>query len=83
VAFSSPAITRSCHAWQWLVAATSAQQRQQRHHQQLTNSSTILKMFTFPENLDLLGDCCNLFFALFLFFFANFLFPKSKFSKSK
>jgi hypothetical protein len=30
-----------------------------------------------------LGDCRNLFFALFLFFLANCLFPKSKLSESK
>jgi hypothetical protein len=37
----------------WLVVAFSAKQKQQLHHQQLTNSSTILKTFTFPVNLDL------------------------------
>jgi hypothetical protein len=36
-----------------LVVASSAKQKQQHHHQQLTNGSTILKMFMFPENLDL------------------------------
>ncbi len=39
--------------WRWLVVASSAKKKQQRHHQQLTNGSIILKMFTFPVNLDL------------------------------
>jgi hypothetical protein len=46
--------SRCCNAWQWLVAMSSAKQNQQLHHQQLTNGSTILKTFTFPEFLDLL-----------------------------
>ncbi len=37
----------------WLVVVSSAKQKQQLHHQQLTNGSTILKTFTFPEFLDL------------------------------
>jgi hypothetical protein len=53
VAHSSPATTCRCSAWQWLVVTSSAQQKQQQHHQQPTNGSTILKMFAFPENLDL------------------------------
>jgi hypothetical protein len=52
VALSSPAATRHCNAWRWLVVVFSAKQKQQLHHQQLTNGSTILKMFTFPVNLD-------------------------------
>jgi hypothetical protein len=32
-----------------LVVVSSAKQKQQLHHQQLTNGSTILKTFTFPE----------------------------------
>jgi hypothetical protein len=65
VAFSSPAITHHCHTWQWLGAASSAQQRQQQHHQQLTNGSTILKMFTFPENLDLFKLTYSIFWINF------------------
>jgi hypothetical protein len=53
VALALPAATRRCSTWQWLVVAFSAQQKQQQHHQQLTNGSTILKKFMFPENLDL------------------------------
>jgi hypothetical protein len=45
--------TRHCDAWQWLVVAFSAKQKQQLHHQQLFNGSTILKMFTCPDILDL------------------------------
>jgi hypothetical protein len=36
-----------------LVVVSSAKQKQQLHHQQLTNGSTILKTFTFPELFDL------------------------------
>jgi hypothetical protein len=36
-----------------MVVAYAAKQKQQLHHQQLTNSSTILKTFTSPVNLDL------------------------------
>jgi hypothetical protein len=53
VALSLPAATHCCGAWQWLVVVSSAKQKQKLHHQQLTNGSTILKMFTFPELLDL------------------------------
>jgi hypothetical protein len=53
VALSLPITTRCCNAWKWLVVASSAKHKQQRHHQQLTNSSTILKTFTSPDNLDL------------------------------
>jgi hypothetical protein len=53
MALSLPAAANRCDAWRWLVVAFSAKQKQQRHHQQLTNSSTILKTFTFPDNLDL------------------------------
>jgi hypothetical protein len=53
VVFSSPAAAHCCGAWQWLVVVSSAKQKQQLDHQQLTNSSTILKTFTFPEFLDL------------------------------
>ncbi len=49
----SPATARRCGAWRWLVVVSSAKQKQQLHHQQLTNGSTILKTFTFPEFLDL------------------------------
>jgi hypothetical protein len=55
VVLSLPAAAHRCNAWQWLVVASSAKQKQQRHHQQLTNGSTILKTFTFPDNLDLLN----------------------------
>jgi hypothetical protein len=53
VALLLPAATRHCNTWQWLVVASSAKQKQQCYHQQLTNGSTILKTFTFPDNLDL------------------------------
>jgi hypothetical protein len=53
VALSLPAAARRCGAWQQLVVVSSAKQKQQLHHQQLTNGSTILKGFTFPEFLDL------------------------------
>jgi hypothetical protein len=53
VALSSPAAALHWGAWQWLVVVSSAKQKQQLHHQQLTNGSTILKTFTFPEFLDL------------------------------
>jgi hypothetical protein len=53
VALSLPAADRRCGAWQWLVVVSSAKQKQQLHRQQLTNGSTILKTFTFPEFLDL------------------------------
>jgi hypothetical protein len=53
VALSSPAADRRCGTWQWLVVKSSAKQNQQLHHQQLTNGSTILKTFMFPEFLDL------------------------------
>jgi hypothetical protein len=36
-----------------LVVVSSAKQKQQLHYQQLTNGSTILKTFTFPDFLDL------------------------------
>jgi hypothetical protein len=65
VAFSLPAITRHCCARQWSVSASSAQQRQQQHHQQLTNGSTILKTFTFPENLDLFKLTYSIFWINF------------------
>jgi hypothetical protein len=44
-----------------LVVAFSAQQKQQQHHQQLTNGSTILKTFAFPENFNLF----NLIYSIF------------------
>jgi hypothetical protein len=53
VALSLPAAAHCCGAWQWLVVVSSAKQKQQLHHQQLTNGSTILKTFTFPEFMDL------------------------------
>jgi hypothetical protein len=53
VALLLPAAARHCHAWQWLVVTSSAQQKKQQNHQQLTNGSTILKTFMFPDNLDL------------------------------
>jgi hypothetical protein len=53
VALSSPAAAIRWGAWLWLVVVSSAKQKQQLHHQQLTNGSTILKTFTFPEFLDL------------------------------
>ncbi len=53
VAFTLPAAACPCHAWQWLVVVYSAKQKQQCHHQQLTNGSTIMKTFTYPNNLDL------------------------------
>jgi hypothetical protein len=53
VALPLPAAARRCGTWQWLVLVSSEKQKQQLHHQQLTNGSTTLKMFTFPEFLDL------------------------------
>jgi hypothetical protein len=53
VVLSSPAAAHCWGAWQWLVVVSSAKQKQQLHHQKLTNCSTILKTFTFPEFLDL------------------------------
>jgi hypothetical protein len=64
MAFTSPAATRHCRAWQWLAIASSSQQKQQQHHQQLTNSSTILKTFTFPEKTYL--NLSTVYFGLFL-----------------
>ncbi len=52
MALSLPAAARSCDAWQWLVVASSAKQKQQCHQQQRTSSSTILKTFTCPDNLN-------------------------------
>jgi hypothetical protein len=65
VALPSPAAARRCGAWQWLVVVSSAKQKQQLYYQQLTNGSTILKTFTFPEFLDL--------FNLFTVFFGSIL----------
>jgi hypothetical protein len=53
VALSLPAAALFWGTWQWLVDVSSAKQKQQLHHQQLTNGSTILKTFTFPEFLDI------------------------------
>jgi hypothetical protein len=53
VLLSLPAAARRCGTWQWLVVVPYAKQKQQIHHQQLTNGSTILKTFMFPEFLDL------------------------------
>jgi hypothetical protein len=41
------------------------QQRQQQHYQQLTKGSTILKTFTFPENLDLFKLTYSIFWINF------------------
>jgi hypothetical protein len=65
VAFLLPAAAHHCNAWQWLVVASSAKQKQQWHHQQLTNSSTNLKMFMFPENLDLFKLIYSIFWINF------------------
>jgi hypothetical protein len=62
-----PAIADHCNTWRWLVVVSSAKQKQQQHHQQLTNGSTILKTFTFPENLDLF----ELIYSLFWINFSN------------
>jgi hypothetical protein len=53
VVLSSQAAAHHCGAWQYFVVVFSANQKRQLHHHQLTNGSTILKMFTFPEFLDL------------------------------
>jgi hypothetical protein len=66
VVLSLSAATHCCRTWQWLVVASSAQQKQQQHHQQPTNGSTILKMFTFPENFDFYLKLSTVYFGLVL-----------------
>ncbi len=65
MALPSPATTRCCSALWWLVVVSSAKQKQQLHHQQLTNGSTILKTFTFPEFLDLFLLTYSIFWIYF------------------
>jgi hypothetical protein len=36
-----------------IIVASSAKQRQQYHHHQRTNASTNVKLFTSPDNFDL------------------------------
>jgi hypothetical protein len=69
MALSLPAAPRHYGAWQWLVVASSAKQKQQLHHQQLTNGSTILEMFRFPE----FSDLFNLSTVYWINFSKNFL----------
>jgi hypothetical protein len=44
---------------------SSAKQKQQLYHQQLTNGSTILKTFTFPEFLDLFKLIYSIYWIIF------------------
>jgi hypothetical protein len=72
LSLSLPAATCRCNAWRWMVVVFFDKQKQQRHHQQLTNGSTILKTFMYPNNLDLFKLIYSIFWINFSKYFKKY-----------